>query len=92
MRNAQVIEAAFETMKQGSGITNIEEIVTTFIKSEEQNYSLFSYVDLMGQECDILEDSNSKLDAKIKQYEDLAELNANQLSKRVGEMREKTDD
>jgi hypothetical protein len=75
MRNAQVIEAAFETIKQGSGITNIDEIVTSFIKSEEQNYSLFSYVDLMGQECDILEDGNNRLDAKIEQYEDLAQMN-----------------
>lgn len=79
-------------MKQGSGITNIEEIVTTFIKSEEQNYSLFSYVDLMGQECDILEDSNERLDDKIGQYEDLAKFNKEQLSTKVKEMREKAND
>jgi hypothetical protein len=39
-----VIEEAFEVIKEGSGIKNLDEIVTTFIKSEEQNYSLWNYV------------------------------------------------
>lgn len=43
-RNAQVIEEAFKVIKEGSGITNIDEIVTTFIKAEEQNYALWNYV------------------------------------------------
>jgi hypothetical protein len=30
-----VIEEAFEVIKEGSGIKNLDEIVTTFIKSEE---------------------------------------------------------
>jgi len=34
----------------------VEEIVTTFIKAEEQNYSLYNYVNLLGQETDALED------------------------------------
>jgi hypothetical protein len=87
MRNAQVIEAAFETIKRGSGITNIDEIVTTFIKAEEQNYSLFSYVDLMGQECDTIEAQNDKIDAEIARYNDMANLNQKQLSNKVDDMR-----
>lgn len=43
-RNAQVIEEAFRVIKEGSGITNIDEIVTAFIKAEEQNYALWNYV------------------------------------------------
>ena len=34
-RNASVIEEAFKVIQEGSGITKIEEIVTTFIKAEE---------------------------------------------------------
>ena len=48
VQNAKVIEEAFEVIKRGSGIQNIDEIVTTFIKAEEQNYSLYSYVNLMS--------------------------------------------
>jgi hypothetical protein len=35
MRNVKVIEDAFEQIKDASGISSIEEIVTTFIKAEE---------------------------------------------------------
>lgn len=48
IRNAKIIEEAFETIKEGSGITNYDEIVTTFIKAEEQNYSLYSYVNQLN--------------------------------------------
>ena len=35
IRNVKVIEDAFDQIKQATGISNIEEIVTTFIKAEE---------------------------------------------------------
>lgn len=35
VRNAKIIEEAFETIQDATGITNIDEIVTTFIKAEE---------------------------------------------------------
>lgn len=35
LRNVRVIEDAFEQIKEASGINNIQEIVTTFIKAEE---------------------------------------------------------
>lgn len=92
MRNAQVIEAAFETIKRGSGITNIDEIVTTFIKSEEQNYALFAYVDLMSQECDILEDANNKIDAQIDHYEEMSSLNKKELIEKVVNMRDSAEE
>ena len=47
-RNAAVVEEAFKVIKEGSGITNIDEIVTAFIKAEEQNYALWNYVNQLG--------------------------------------------
>lgn len=35
LRNVKVIEDAFDQIKKATGISNIEEIVTTFIKAEE---------------------------------------------------------
>jgi hypothetical protein len=35
MRNARIIEDAFEQIKEATGISSVEEIVTTFIKAEE---------------------------------------------------------
>jgi coiled-coil domain-containing protein 63/114 len=68
VRNAQVIEQAFDQIKDNSGITDIDEIVTTFIKAEEQNYSLFNYVNVLNSETDSLEENIRDLDAVINQY------------------------
>ena len=57
-RNIKQIEEAFEQIRKGSGITDLEEITSTFIKSEEQNYSLYNYVDILSQNIDGLEDQN----------------------------------
>jgi hypothetical protein len=34
-RNALIVDEAFDVIKANSGLQNIDEIVTTFIKSEE---------------------------------------------------------
>ena len=56
MRNSRIIEDAFEQIKDATGIQNIEEIVTTFIKAEEQNTSLYNYVNLLNQETDAVDE------------------------------------
>lgn len=56
LRNVKVIEDAFEQIKEVTGITSIEEIVTSFIKAEEQNYALYNYVNMLGTETDELEE------------------------------------
>ena len=58
-------------IRRNSGITNLDEIVTTFLKAEEQNYSLFRYVDDLGQENDVLVTQNEHLDTEIARYEEI---------------------
>lgn len=86
-RNANVIENAFSVIKQKSGIKNIDEIVTAFTKSEEQNYALWNYVDQLGQECDSLEEAITQTNREIVQYEQLSHLNHNQLHEKIDAMR-----
>ena len=69
-----------------TGITNIDEIVTTFIKAEEQNVSLFNYVDQLNQETDNLEEENRRLDKEIEMYEGMARLNDNQVRSKIIDM------
>lgn len=66
MRNVKVIEDAFDQIKEATGISNIEEIVTTFIKAEEQNYSLYNYVNMLNTETDVLEESNKEIRDQIE--------------------------
>jgi hypothetical protein len=51
----KIIDNAFTQIKEQTGITDIEEIMNTFIKSEEQNYSLFNYVDMLTSDIDKFE-------------------------------------
>ena len=48
VRNAKIIQEAFDTIMEATGINNIAEIVTAFIKAEEQNVQLFNYVDQLN--------------------------------------------
>jgi hypothetical protein len=65
IRNVRVIEDAFDQIKEASGISNIEEIVTTFVKAEEQNHSLYNYVNMLNTETDVLEESNRDIKDQI---------------------------
>ncbi len=56
---------AFDQIKEATGISSIEETVTSFIKAEEQNYSLYNYVNMLGTETDLLEESNSGIKEQI---------------------------
>jgi len=68
-KNMAVIDEAFRVIQENSGINDIEEIMNTFIKSEEQNYSLFNYVNILTQELDFLEDNNKDLENEIEMLE-----------------------
>jgi hypothetical protein len=68
-KNMAVIDEAFHVIQESSGITDIEEIMNTFIKSEEQNYSLFNYVNVLTQDLDFLEENNKDLAGEIEMLE-----------------------
>lgn len=70
-----MIEDAFEQIKEASGINNIQEIVTTFIKAEEQNYSLFNYVNMLNTETDALEESNKEIKDQISKIKERGDMN-----------------
>jgi len=74
IRNVNIIEDAFSQIKQQTGISSTEEIVTTFIKAEEQNYSLYNYVNSLNSEIDMIEESNRQIEADIKLNEKKANL------------------
>ena len=75
IRNVKIIEDAFEQIKETTGISSVEEIVTTFIKAEEQNISLFNYVNMLNSEIDMIEEQNKNIEGEIKRHEELLEMN-----------------
>ena len=67
-RNVEVIEHAFSQIEKASGISSVEEIVTTFIKAEEQNYSLYNYVNMLNSEIGTVEEQNKQIGEEIKHH------------------------
>jgi hypothetical protein len=74
VRNVKIIEDAFDQIKEATGISSTEEIVTTFIKAEEQNYSLYNYVNMLNSEIDMIEEQNKNIESEIKKHEQLGEM------------------
>ena len=74
VRNVNIIEDAFAQIKQQTGISSIEEIVTTFIKAEDQNYSLYNYVNTLNTEIDLVEESNKSIEEEIQRHEKFGEM------------------
>ncbi len=72
-KHMKMIEQAFNDIKQKSGINTLEEITNTFIKSQEQNYSLYNYMDELSRNIDNLEEENKQLERKIEESNSLNE-------------------
>merc|ERR1719420_1269678 len=80
-KNIEIFEQAFATIKSTTGISDIEEIVKIFVKLEERNFSLLTYVNQLNREIEALEKRNKELDSNIKdqrQAEEDAELRRRQ--------------
>ena len=74
VRNVKIIEDAFEQIKEQTGISSNEEIVTTFCKSEEQNNSLINYINNLNSDIDVIEEQNKQIEAEIRRHEELGQL------------------
>jgi hypothetical protein len=61
VERVQNFEEAFLRIKAATGITDIEELVRTFIKNEDQNFSLFNYVNEQTNELEKVEEQIEQL-------------------------------
>merc|ERR1719160_1607105 len=72
-KNIEVFEQAFNTIKSSTGISDIEEIVKIFVKLEERNYSLLTYVNQLNREIESIEMRNRDLKNQEKEYKEQEE-------------------
>ncbi|KAG9407158.1 Coiled-coil domain-containing protein 63 [Aphanomyces cochlioides] len=68
VERVQNYEEVFAKIKAATGITDIEELVTTFIKNEDQNFSLFNYVNEQTNEIEKLQDQIEALKIEEAKY------------------------
>merc|ERR1719197_1303697 len=75
-KNIEVFEQAFATIKSTTGISDIKEIVKIFVKLEERNYSLLTYVNQLNREIESIEMRNKDLHQQLKDYQEQEEQSA----------------
>jgi len=64
----RLYEDAFSKIQAATGIHDIDELVESFIKAEEQNFSLFKYVNELSDELDALEIEIGDLQEQVESY------------------------
>lgn len=61
MTTAHSYEEAFNRIRQATDIPDLNELVERFLRAEEENYSLFSFVNDLGKEIESLEKQRTEL-------------------------------
>jgi coiled-coil domain-containing protein 63/114 len=61
LQNVRVVHAP-------AGIKDIDELVNTFVNAEDQNYTLFNYVNEVNSEIEKLEDQITAIKAEIERF------------------------
>ena len=88
IRNVKVLEDAFKQIKEQTGIASIDEIVTTFIKAEEQNHSLYNYVNILNSDIDTIEEQNRNISEEIKKNEEITNLTEAEKTQKVEDLKQ----
>ena len=86
----QNFEEAFNRIKTATGISSIDELVRTFIKNEDQNFSLFNYVNEQTNEIEKLEERIQQLKDEEAKYAQESGDDANQHKQIILDLEAKT--
>ena len=68
MERVQNFEEAFNKIKKATGISDVEELVRTFIKNEDHNFSLFNYVNEQNNEIEKYEEQIQALREEERKF------------------------
>ena len=89
MEKVQSYEEAFAKIQAATNITDIDELVTTFINAEDQNFALFNYVNELNGECEKLEEQIADIRAEIEKYKGQGLKADNQRKKNLKDLEER---
>lgn len=82
-------EEALNKIQESTGIYDINEVVTRFLEAEEQNFSLFNYVNDINSEIERLEHSIADMRNQIEKYRGLGMSTDTQRKKALRDLEEK---
>lgn len=61
-------ESAFQTIKEATGIEDIDQLVSKFIEVEDKNFALFNYVNELNNEIELLQEQISESREDIEKF------------------------
>lgn len=61
-------ESAFHTIKEATGIEDIDQLVNKFIEVEDKNFALFNYVNELNNEIEQLQEQINESQAEIEKF------------------------
>mmetsp|Transcript_20477 Transcript_20477/g.47878 ORF Transcript_20477/g.47878 Transcript_20477/m.47878 type:complete len:668 (+) Transcript_20477:80-2083(+) len=69
-RHSHIInfQQAFARLQAATGITDIDQLVTSFVDAEDENLSLLQYMNELTAEADKIEESKQELIAELEAY------------------------
>eukprot|EP01038_Epipyxis_sp_PR26KG_P013935 gene13935-18691_t len=82
-------EEMLKKIQDGTGIYDVNEIVSKFLEAEEQNFSLFNYVNDINSEIERLEHSISDMRNRIEKYRGQGMSSDTQRKKTIRDLEEK---
>mmetsp|Transcript_18972 Transcript_18972/g.62413 ORF Transcript_18972/g.62413 Transcript_18972/m.62413 type:complete len:307 (-) Transcript_18972:2125-3045(-) len=78
LHKVQSYEEAFAKIQASTGISDIDELVATFIEAEDKNFSLFNYVNELNNEVEKLEEQIADTRMEIEKHRGKGQNNDNQ--------------
>lgn len=89
LEKVEMYEEAFRKIEEATGISDIDELVKTFVEAEMQNYSLFNTVNDLAGEMEKLEQQINDIKAEIDKYKNHGFSADNQRKKQMKELEQK---
>ena len=80
---------AFQKIQEATGITDIDELVTKFLDAEDQNFTLFTYVNDLNLEIEKVESQINDIKGDIEKYKGQGNDSENQRKKILDQLEEK---
>jgi len=89
LQKVQSYEEAFAKIQASTGISDIDELVATFIDAEDKNFSLFNYVNELNNEVEKLEELIAGTRKEIEKYRGQGQSTDNQKKRILADLEEK---
>ena len=88
----QSYEEAFQKIREATGISDIDEFVTNFLVNEDQNFSLYNYLNDLNRESEKIEEQIMEIGIEIERHKGQDEMSESHHKQVVKDLEQKIAD